>query len=108
MALGNIQYKSAVINETNAGDKEIVAAVSSTILNVHAFVLTTTAAGVYRWESGAGGTALTGIMNVAADDTIVFPFSEVAWFSTAAGSSLSMELAVTGDVDGVLIYSESS
>ena len=108
MALGKIEFKSAVINETNTGDKEIVAAVTSTVLNVHAFVVTVTAAGVYRFESGAAGTALTGIMNFNTDDTIVFPFSEVPWFSTAAGSSLSMELAVTGDIDGVLIYSESS
>ena len=108
MATGNIQFKSAIINETNAGDKAIVSAVAATTINVHGYVFTTTAAGVYRWESGAGGTALTGIMNVAADDTIIFPFSEVPWFSTAAGSALSMELAVTGDVDGVLIYSEAS
>ena len=107
MATGNIQYKSKVINETNSGDKQIVAAVTSTAINVHAFVVTVTAAGVYRWESGAGGTALTGIMNVAADDTIVFPFSEVPWFSAAVGVALSMEVGA-GDIDGHIIYSESS
>ena len=103
----HISYKSAVIDETNTADKEIVAAVSGVIINVHAFVITATAAGTYRFESGAGGTALTGVMNFNTDDTIVFPFSEVPWFATAAGSSLSMELADTGDIDGVLIYSEA-
>ena len=108
MADGNIVFKSAVINETNAGDKSIISAVANTILNVHALQMNATMAGTWRFEDGAAGTALTGISNMGADVEILLPFSEVPWFSTSSGNALSMELTGTGDIDGVMIYSEAS
>ena len=108
MADGNIIFKSVAINETNAGDKEIVAAVSTTVINVHALQMNATMAGTWRFEDGAAGTALTGIVNFATDTEILLPFSEVPWFKTTAGTTLSMELTGTGDIDGVMIYSEAS
>lgn len=100
--------KWAVINETNSGDKEIVAAVAGKKISVHAMCLGVSANGTIRFESGAGGTALTGIMDVktAASPNWHLAYSNVPWFQTAAGAALSIEAVITGDVDGFIVYSE--
>ena len=106
MARGSVTYKSAIIDETNAGDKEIVAAVSNTVLNIHAIYITASAAMSVRMESAAGGTAMTGVMKATTAKDINIGFSNIPWMATASGSSISLELSGTGDIDGVIIYSE--
>ena len=108
MALGKIEYKTAAINAAASGDREAVAAVSGAIINVHGYVIKTDGTGgAFRWESAAGGTALSGVMILEVAGQIICPFSEVPWFSAAVGVALSMEVG-TGDIDGHIIYSESS
>ena len=108
MALGKIEYKTAAINAAASGDREAVAAVSGAIINVHGYVIKTDGTGgAFRWESAAGGTALSGVFIMAAGANLVIPFSEVPWFKTAAGAALSMEVGA-GTIDGHLIYSEVS
>jgi hypothetical protein len=57
-----------------------------------------------RFESGAGGTALTGQMILAANGGFVLPFSPIGWFETAANTLLNLELAGATTVDGNLMY----
>ena len=108
MANGLIQYKTAPNNAIASGDRVAVAAVSGTILNVHGYVIMTDGTGGdFRWESSAGGDALSGIFVLPAGSSLVLPFSEVPWFSTVAGEALVMEVGL-GQIDGHVIYSESS
>jgi hypothetical protein len=60
---------------------------------------------VIRFESGAGGAALTGQMNVSATSGFVLPFSPMGWFTTAANALLNLELSSAVSVDGVIGYS---
>lgn len=60
-----------------------------------------------RFESAAGGTALTGVMNFgAAGDGMVLPYNPLGWFETTAAQLLNMELSGAVSVDGALQYIE--
>ena len=107
MAEGNVAYKNAKFDGA-AGDVSVVAGVAGTKIQLHAAVISfDTADAIFRWEDGAGGTALSGLMENTIDTTVVLPFSEVPWFVTTAGNALSIE-ATTSGVGGHVIYSEAT
>jgi hypothetical protein len=99
-----IQY--AIIDAATSGDNTIVAAVTAKKIRVHSLFLVAAGAVTARFESGAGGTALTGQMSFAANGGIAMPFNEGGWFETAAGSLLNLELSGAISVDGGLSYVE--
>lgn len=97
----------AVIDHASSGDNTIVSAVSGKRILVLALHLVAAGAVNVRFESGAGGTALTGVMTcAAAGDDITLPYSPVGWFKTAASALLNLELSGAVSVDGVLVYAE--
>jgi hypothetical protein len=57
-----------------------------------------------RFESGAGGTALSGAMSLVANTGLVLPFSPAGHFETAANTLLNMELNAAVQVSGSLTY----
>lgn len=96
----------AVIDAATSGDNTIVAAQgASNIIVVHQVFLVASAAVTARFESAAGGTALTGQMQLAANSGFVLPFSPVGWFKTAANALLNLELSGAVSVDGSIGYS---
>lgn len=100
-ATGALQH--AVIDAA-AGDTELVAAVTGKRIRVLSFSLVAADALTARFESGAGGTALTGIMDLAANQEIGHGhFHPGGHFETAAGEALSLELSA-GTADGYLTY----
>ena len=89
-----------------SGDNTLVAAQGSgNIILVHQVVLVAASAVTVRFESGAGGTALTGQMQLAANSGFVLPFSPTGWFKTASNTLLNLELSGAVSVDGNLQYS---
>ena len=118
MAVGQVKYLPAAINFAASADREIVAAVANHRIAVHGYVLVSDSAtkGTVRFESAAGGTALSGVMEVGHDDgtrirptTIIAPFSKVPWFITdahavATDDNLSLEVGGAA-IDGHIIYS---
>lgn len=101
----NPQY--AVIAAASLGDNTLVAAVTGKKIRVLAAVLVASGgANTVRFESGAGGTALTGLMDLAADGQLVLPRNGSGWFETAAGALLNLELSVATSVAGMLVYEE--
>ena len=91
-----------VINGSGAADIALFTPNGDQIVRVLNYVITASAAGTVRFESGAGGTALTGIMHLIANGnlTLVVPFNENGWFETAAGAVLSLEIVGSIDIDG--------
>jgi hypothetical protein len=87
--------KNAVV-ESAAGDISVVAAVTGKRIKVLGYVLTANTTGTLRFESAAGGTALTGIMDAIVGVPHVAPFNPAGWFMTAAGEALSLEATTTG------------
>ena len=93
------------IDNATSGDNTLVAAAGSgNIILVHQVFLVASATVTVRFESGAGGTALTGQMQLAANSGFVLPFSPVGWFKTAANTLLNLELSGAVSVDGSLCY----
>ena len=92
----------AVINAAS-GDNSIVAAQGSgNKIRVLSYVLVAGGTTTARFESGAGGTALTGVMPLVANSGVSAPFSPVGHFETGANAALSLE--ATGDIDGHVTY----
>ena len=101
-----VRQQYAAIAAAGAGDNTIVAAVTGRRICVVAGFWNVAAAVTVRFESGAGGTALTGQMEHAANGGFVLPFNEAGWFETVAGQLLNMELSGAVSVAGALTYVE--
>lgn len=98
--------KFAVIDAATLGDNEIVAAVPGKRIRVLSVVLVAAGTVTARFESGAGGTALTGQMVLATSSVVTLPYSPHGLFQTAAGQALNLELSDAVSVDGCLSYIE--
>lgn len=98
--------KFKIIDGASSGDNTLVAAVTDKKIRVLSLFLVTAGAVTVRFESGAGGTALTGQMNIAASGGFVLPFSPVGWMETATSTLLNMELSGATSCDGALVYVE--
>jgi hypothetical protein len=102
-----IATKYAKVDAASNGDNTIVAAVTAKKIRVLAGVLTMTGTAVtLRFESAAGGTALTGQMTPAQGQTITIPYCPVGHFETVAGELLNLELGGAQSVDGWIVYCE--
>lgn len=98
--------KFAIIDAASSGDNTIVSAVNPKKLRVLSLFVVAAAAVTVRFESGAGGTALTGQMVLAANGGFALPFNPVGWFETASNTLLNLELSGAVSVDGSLTYVE--
>jgi hypothetical protein len=98
--------KFAIIDFAGSGDNTLVSAVTSKKIRVLSLFAVAAGTVNVRFESGAGGTALTGQMNLVANTGFVLPYNPLGWFETAAGTLLNMELSAAVSVDGSLVYVE--
>lgn len=95
----------AAIDAATSGDNTLVAAAGAgNKVRVHQLLLVAAGTVNARFESGAGGTALSGQMNLVANTGFVLPYSPIGWFETAANTLLNLELSAAVSVDGVLAY----
>ena len=98
--------KYAKIDAALSGDNTLVAAVTGKKIRVLSLFYMAAGTVSTRFESGAGGTALTGQMSHTAQTGVVLTFNEDGWFETAAGALLNLELSDAVSVDGSLSYIE--
>ena len=98
--------KFAAINCATSGDNTLVAAVTDKKIRVLAICIVLSDATTIRFESGAGGTALTGQMEVGANGGFVLPYNPVGWFETADSALLNLELSAANNADGFIVYQE--
>lgn len=96
----------AAISGATSGDNTLVAAVTGKKIKVLSLAIVAAGAVTVRFESGAGGTALTGVMSIPANGILVLSPSLPGYhhFETAAGSLLNMELGGAVQVSGYLTY----
>lgn len=97
----------SVISASTIGDNTVVNAVAGKVIRCVALCLVASG-GVQtvRFESGASGTALTGVMDLAADGQLILPENGRGWFETAAGALLNLELVAATAVEGFIVYEE--
>jgi len=99
------QIGYAAISATGSTDNTVVAAVTGKRIRVLAYSLVCSGAVTCRFESNAGGTALTGQMSFAANGGISAPPFTLGHFQTTAGQLLNLEISDTGvTVAGHLTY----
>lgn len=98
--------KFAVIDHATNGNNTLVAAVTGKKIRVLDIVLISSGTTTVRFQSGAGGTALTGQMSLTAQSGLAPGFCPVGHFETAAGALLNMELNAAVSIDGWLVYVE--
>jgi hypothetical protein len=96
---------SAVI-DTAAADTTIVAAVTGKKILVTYFQIVASggAQTLIRWESGTGGTALTGEMDLGADLPLIGGYNPGGHFQTAVSTLLNLQITAATSVDGWLNY----
>jgi WD40 repeat protein len=94
-----------VINASSSGDNTLLAAqgASNKIRIVSLFLVSAGTVNV-RFESAAGGTALTGQMPLIANTGFVLPFNPTGWFETGANALLNLELSGAIGVHGSFSY----
>jgi hypothetical protein len=103
------EVKRAAVSVASSGDNTLVAAVTGKKIKVVGLVLVAAGAVNVRLESGAGGTALTGVISLAAaGDGFVLPATLAGqhWVETAAGALLNLELSGAVQVSGCIVYYE--
>jgi hypothetical protein len=98
--------KFAIIDAATSGNNTLVAAVAGKKIRVLAAFLVAAGTVNTRFESGADGTALSGQMNLVANNGFVLPWNPYGWFETAATTLLNLELSAAVSVDGCLVYVE--
>lgn len=90
---------------TAATDTTIAAGVADKRIRVLSCVVVASGgANNVRFESTAGGTALTGVMNLAANGQLVLPYNEAGWFETLPGQLLNLELSAATAVGGAFTF----
>ena len=98
--------KHAVIDTASSGNTTLVAAVTNKrILVVSLFYIAAGTVNV-RFESAAGGSALTGQMNHVANTGAALNYNQYGWFVTDRDDLLNLELSAAVSVDGSLSYRE--
>lgn len=100
--------KHAVI-DTAAADTTIVAAVTGKKILVTSFMIVASGGAQtnIRWESGTGGTALTGEMDLADNGQLAMGYNPGGCFApTAAATLLNLQIGATTSVDGFVTYVE--
>lgn len=100
------QVKYAVIDASTNGDNQILAAVTARKIRVHSVYLMSDGVATVRFESGTGGTALSGRMPLVANSGFVLNHNPHGWFETDINTLLNLELSSAVNVDGGLTYSE--
>lgn len=99
--------KYAAISAASNGNNTIVAAVTGKKIRVLAAVMVMTGTAVtLTWQSGAGGSALSGAMTPLQGTSIILPYNEQGWFETAAATLLNLSLGGGQAVAGVIVYVE--
>lgn len=98
--------KFAIIDAATSGDNTLVAAVTSKKIRVLSLMLVAAGTVNVRFESGAGGTALSGQMQLTAQTGFALNYSPVGWFETGSNTLLNLELSGAVSCDGLLVYVE--
>jgi hypothetical protein len=101
-----LTVKRAVINDATSGNNTIVAAVVGKKIRVLDCVLISRGTVLARFEDGAGGTALTGQMQLYSGTGFTTGYNKHGHFETTANTLLNLELSAAINVDGWLQYVE--
>lgn len=98
--------KYAVISASSSGNNTIVAAVTSKKIRVIAYNFIANGSVNVKFQSGAGGTDLTGLKYCTTNTGLVAGYNPVGWFETASNTLLNINLSGAVAIGGELVYVE--
>jgi hypothetical protein len=98
--------KFAKIAAGASGNNTLVAAVVGKKIRVLAYNFMSEGTVNVKFQSGAGGTDLTGSSYLVANTGKVAPYNPVGWFETASNTLLNLSLSGAINVGGELVYVE--
>jgi len=98
--------KFVAIAASGSGNNTLLAAVSSKKIRVLAAWLIANGTVNAKFQSGAGGTDLTGLAYLIVNTGLVLPYNPAGWFETAATTLLNLNLSAAIAVGGSLTYIE--
>ena len=101
-----LTVKYAAVSASGSGNNTVVAAVTGKKIRVLGFLLVSALAVTVQWQSGAGGTALCGVMSLGITAAVNSGISEAGLFETASGALLNLSLGGAVSVGGYVIYVE--
>lgn len=101
----NVKY--APISAASSGNNTIVAAVTSKKIRVLSMFLMAAGAVNAKFQSGAGGTDLSGLLSLdSLGAGMVLGFNPAGWFESASGVLLNLNLSAAVAVGGGISYIE--
>ena len=103
---GALTPKYVAVDVNSSGDNTLIAAVASRRILILGCVLIAAGTVTIRLEDGAGGTALSGQMDLTTNSGFTLPFSEIGWNKTSVNTLLNLELSGAVKVAGVMTYAE--
>jgi hypothetical protein len=98
--------KYATIAASSSGNNTLVSAVTGKKIRVLAYNFIAGGTVNAKFQSGAGGTDLTGLKYCVANSGLVAPFNPAGWFETASNTLLNLNLSAAVAVGGELVYVE--
>ncbi|MBX4189784.1 hypothetical protein KW791_00580 [Candidatus Parcubacteria bacterium] len=98
--------KFATIAASSSGNNTIVSAVSTKKIRVIQMDLMADGDVNVKFQSGAGGTDITGLSYLTLNTGLVRGYSPIGWFETAASNLLNLNLSDAVAVGGSLTYVE--
>ena len=94
----------ASISAAGNGNNTLVAADATRKIRVLALHITPILAVTVQFQSGAGGTNLTGVISLGITTSLVLPYNEAGWFETATNTLLNLSLGGATQTSGSLTY----
>lgn len=101
-----ITPKYAVISVSSSGDTQLIALVTSKKIRVLSYVIVADGTVGVKFQSGAAGTALTGVMSLVVNSGVAASFNPFGHFESASGVALYINLSAAIGVRGHLTYLE--
>lgn len=98
--------KFVAISASSSGNNTILAAVTSKKIRVLGYVLNANGTVNAKFQSGASGTDLTGLLYLVVNAGAVAPVTDRGWFETASNTLLNLNLSAAIAVGGHLVYIE--
>ena len=98
--------KYAALALSASGNTTVVAAVTSKKIRVLAAVFMAAGTVNLKFQTGTGGTDLTGLFYMVANTGASLPFNPAGWFETGSGVLLNANLSAAVAIGGCLTYIE--
>ena len=95
-----LTVNSTAISAATLGNNTIIAAQADKSIYVLSYELVVAGAVTIDFQSGAGGTSLSGVQSLAANAIKVLPHNPASWFNTAVGALLNLSLGGAVQVSG--------